>query len=76
MTDINAYRALREARRRWGANGFVLENRAGEFRVGVVDGSQFKVCGIGTSFPEAFANADAYAAKQEAAREEAPKPVA
>lgn len=70
---MNAHRALKEARKRWGRDGFVLE-RDGAFRVGIQQGKLFHVAGVGSSWNKAFANADKQEAKH--GREEAQHAVA
>lgn len=61
---MNAHRAQKEARRRWGSTAFVLQDRFGECRVGVKRAHQFHVAGIARTFAAAFEDADTHEAKQ------------
>lgn len=62
LDDLDPESALAEARRRWGAEGAISvadQFRRSRMLVGILKGGRFIVCGRGSTWPAAFADADA-----------------
>lgn len=62
LDDLDPEAALVEARRRWGVEGAISvadQFRRSRMLVGILKGGHFIVCGRGSTWPAAFADADA-----------------